>query len=76
MYLGDGRLSVEHGDVHSLRVSCDATYPRIIAEAAATVHVVRPGGRVSVVTRTGWVDVVASDHELDRETGERCPAPL
>lgn len=57
-YLGDGCLSVFRGKVN-FRVSCDATYPGIIADVAACIRPMEPRGTTFFVKAPGTV-VVAS----------------
>lgn len=57
-YLGDGCLS-EARRYFTLRVSCDATYPRIFDDVSATIARVRPGARIFHVRAPGVVVVQA-----------------
>jgi hypothetical protein len=58
-YLGDGCLSsaARH---HTLRVSCDETYPGIVHDVSTTIERVRPGSRVFHVRAPGCVVVQAN----------------
>jgi len=42
LYLGDGCISRHPRGVHRLRISCDATYPRLIDECAGSMFAVVP----------------------------------
>ncbi len=57
-YLGDGCLSAAPR-YFALRVSCDATYPRIIADVSALMGRVRPGATVFHVRAPGVTVVQA-----------------
>jgi hypothetical protein len=59
-YLGDGCLSAVRTKV-TLRVSCDAAYPRIIGDVDEVISAMEPRGRVfhvrapgAVVVQAGW----------------------
>ena len=58
-YLGDGCVSAQ-ARYFSLRISCDAAYPRIIDDVVATVDRVNPAGSVHLVTAPG-VTVVSAN---------------
>ena len=53
MYLGDGDISRSGARCYRLRVTCDASYPVVIAECAAAMQAVVPQNRVSVRRRSG-----------------------
>lgn len=55
-YLGDGCVSF-YGRCCTLRVSCDASYPRITSDVADAIRSVRPGRRVFRVRAPGVVVV-------------------
>ncbi len=58
-YLGDGCISAARRHF-ALRVSCDQTYPAIIADVERLVLAVRPGARVARVRAPGAVVVQAN----------------
>lgn len=58
-YLGDGCIS-RAARYFALRVSCDATYPRIVSDIEQAIHAVRPGGRTFRVSAPGAVVVQAN----------------
>ena len=51
LYLGDGCISAHRRGVYRLRISLDAAYPGIIAEAVAAMSSVRPESKVGRLTR-------------------------
>jgi hypothetical protein len=51
-YLGDGCLS-RMGSAHALRISCDRTYPGIIADVSRLVLAVHPSSSVCLVSAPG-----------------------
>jgi hypothetical protein len=55
LYLGDGCVSTQARGVYSLRLTCDAAYPRLIEEAAATMAAVHPARPVHRVDAPGCV---------------------
>ncbi|TCO23334.1 hypothetical protein EV652_109160 [Kribbella steppae] len=55
LYLGDGCVSSQAKGVHSLRLTCDAVYPRLIEEAAAAMAAVYPARPVHRVDAPGCV---------------------
>lgn len=57
-YLGDGHIS-RAARYHALRVSCDATYPGIVADVQHLITAVRPHCRVFLVEAPGVVVVQA-----------------
>jgi hypothetical protein len=57
-YLGDGCLS-RAARYWALRVACDATQPRVIADVTRCIQLVRPGARVFHLRRPGCVMVTA-----------------
>jgi hypothetical protein len=59
LYLGDGCLSACRRGVYMLRISCDARYRRLVAEAVESISLVRPGVSVFKVTAPGVTFVQA-----------------
>jgi hypothetical protein len=55
-YLGDGCVS-RHARYHTIRVSCDAKYPAIIADVEQVIERLRPDHRVFRVPAPGVVVV-------------------
>jgi hypothetical protein len=55
-YLGDGCIS-RAARYFALRVSCDASYPRIVEDVALRISQVRPGGNIWRVSAPGVVVV-------------------
>lgn len=58
-YLGDGTLS-EAARYYSLRISCDADYPEIIADVSSSIRLVRPRATVFRVRAPGVIVVQAN----------------
>ena len=59
LYLGDGCLSEHRKDVYALRIACDDTYPRLIAEAEAAIVAVHPSRPVHRVQAAGHTSVLS-----------------
>lgn len=59
LYLGDGCLSEGKKQVYALRIACDDKYPRLIAEAEATILAVHPGRPVHLAQGVGYTSVVS-----------------
>lgn len=57
MYLGDGCISALTKGVYSLRVVCDAKYPRVIAAVSSAIQAVKPAANVHLVRAPGCVHV-------------------
>ncbi|GAB3598771.1 hypothetical protein GCM10027446_29820 [Angustibacter peucedani] len=58
LYLGDGCISALRKGVFSLRISCDARYPGVVDECAASMAAVL-ANRVSRTAKPGCVDVTS-----------------
>jgi hypothetical protein len=57
-YLGDGHIARTQGYCYyALRITCDNTYPGIIADVSACITAVRPTGRIALPKKIGCVNV-------------------
>lgn len=61
LYLGDGCISVHARRVYRLRITLDAAYPGIIAEASAAMRAVLPANKVGLLARR-YGDVQVSSY--------------
>jgi len=52
LYLGDGSISAHARGVYRLRVSLDRAYPTIVAECVASMGILMPANKISVVRAT------------------------
>ncbi|ADB32142.1 hypothetical protein Kfla_3078 [Kribbella flavida DSM 17836] len=59
LYLGDGCVSAQAKGVHALRISCDDSYPDLIAEVRATIAAVYSARPVHRVAAPGCTQVVS-----------------
>jgi hypothetical protein len=64
LYLGDGYIATHPRGVYRLRIVLDARYPNIVLEAVGAVAKVLPNNSVTVLPRTGCVEVRAYSKQL------------
>ena len=64
--LGDGNLTNPNGRAPRLRITCDPKYPHAIEKFRASLQVLLPGNRVSLINRSdGCIDVSCFSNHLE-----------
>jgi DNA-binding transcriptional regulator WhiA len=63
--LGDGNLSNPNGRATRLRVTCDKKYPNLILHIQKNLETLFPKNKISLVNRTGCVDISCYSNQLE-----------
>lgn len=69
--LGDGNLSNPNGRAVRLRITCDKKYPKLADYIRSQIQKLMPENKVSVVNRTGCVDISCYSNHWEEVLGWR-----